>query len=394
MVKGLAALALLAGSASADTYFSESFGEGWEDRWVVSSEKDGKWGASAGEFHADSSNLGLQTTQDAKFYGISAKMDKTFDNKDKDLVVSFTVKHEQKIDCGGAYIKLMPSIDQTTFGGDSPYSLMFGPDICGSTKRTHAIFGNYGEEGKNIESTKNIRCESDQLTHVYRMVVKPDNTYSVSIDTKEVESGSIYDNWKFLLPKEIKDPEQSKPETWVDEVKIPDPEDVKPEGYDDIPAQIPDPDAEKPDDWDDEDDGEWEAPMLDNPDFKGPWTPKMIDNPAYIGPWEHPMIPNPDFVDDANVYHTCKDCMYVGFELWQVKSGTIFDDILITDSVEEAKAWEEAHWGAIKDAEKEMFDEKENARREKERLEREAAEAKAAEQAEDEEDFDMGEEEL
>lgn len=31
---------------------------------------------------------------------------------------------------------------------------------------------------------------------------------------------------------------------------------------------IPDPDAEKPEDWDDEVDGEWEPPMIDNPDYK------------------------------------------------------------------------------------------------------------------------------
>ena len=37
---------------------------------------------------------------------------------------------------------------------------------------------------------------------------------------------------------------------------MPDPTDVKPEGYDDIPKEIADPDAKKPEDWDDEDDGE------------------------------------------------------------------------------------------------------------------------------------------
>lgn len=36
----------------------------------------------------------------------------------------------------------------------------------------------------------------------------------------------------------------------------------------DKPQNIPDPDAKKPDDWDDEIDGEWEPPMIDNPDYK------------------------------------------------------------------------------------------------------------------------------
>lgn len=49
--------------------------------------------------------LGLKTTQDAKFYAISAKFD-SFSNEGKALVVQFTVKHEQKIDCGGGYVKV------------------------------------------------------------------------------------------------------------------------------------------------------------------------------------------------------------------------------------------------------------------------------------------------
>lgn len=36
----------------------------------------------------------------------------------------------------------------------------------------------------------------------------------------------------------------------------------------DKPENIPDPDAKKPDDWDDEMDGEWEPPMITNPEYK------------------------------------------------------------------------------------------------------------------------------
>ena len=36
-------------------------------------------------------------------------------------------------------------------------------------------------------------------------------------------------------------------------------------------------------DWDDEMDGEWEPPMIDNPDYKGEWKPRQIDNPDYKG---------------------------------------------------------------------------------------------------------------
>ncbi len=95
----------------------------------------------------------------------------------------------------------------------------------------------------------------------------------------------------------------------------------------------------------------------------------------------HPLIPNPEYVPDETLYHRCTDCAYFGFELWQVKSGTIFDDIIVTDSVEDAKAFAGETWGARKDKEREMFDKheaevkaKEDERREKEREDREKEE--------------------
>lgn len=58
----------------------------------------------------------------------------------KMCTLRYSVKNEQKIDCGGAYIKVLPKADQASFGGETPYSVMFGPDICGATRRTHVIF--------------------------------------------------------------------------------------------------------------------------------------------------------------------------------------------------------------------------------------------------------------
>merc|ERR1712187_369994 len=198
---------------------------------------------------------------------------------------------------------------------------------------------------------------------------------------KSVRKGKLDDEFDFLEPKEIKDPAKSKPKDWVDQKKIPDPDDKKPKGYDDIPEEIPDPDARKPDDWDDEDDGEWEAPMIDNPAYEGPWSPKMIDNPDYKGQWEHPVIPNPDYIYDDSMHAVCANgCSLIGFELWQVKSGTIFDDIIVTDSLEEAQKFAEDTYFKKKDGEKKM---EEKAKEE----EKSAAEASASE-----DDDDMGNE--
>lgn len=69
---------------------------------------------------------GIQTSQDARFYAISRKFP-SFSNKDKPLVVQFSVKHEQNIDCGGGYVKLFDcSLEQKNLHGESPYEIMFG----------------------------------------------------------------------------------------------------------------------------------------------------------------------------------------------------------------------------------------------------------------------------
>lgn len=146
---------------------------------------------------------------------------------------------------------------------------------------------------------------------------------------------------------------------------IDDPEDKKPEGYDDIPEEITDPEAKKPEDWDDEEDGEWTAPTIPNPEYKGPWKAKKIKNPNYKGKWKAPMIDNPDFKDDPDLYVFPK-LKYVGVELWQVKSGTLFDNVVICDDPEYAKSIAEETWGKQKDAEKAAFEEVEKKREEEE----------------------------
>merc|ERR1712168_947559 len=90
--------------------------------------------------------------------------------------------------------------------------------------------------------------------------------------------------------------------------------------------------------------------MIDNPDYKGEWKPEMIDNPDYKGEWKAKQLPNPDYREDVYAYD---DLAYVGFELWTVNKGSIFDNIIITDSYEEAKAFGEKLWKPTSEKEKE-----------------------------------------
>merc|ERR1712164_193867 len=191
-------------------------------------------------------------------HSISAPLDKKASTTDGTLVVQFTVKHEKKdyAFCGGDYIKLLPGkVDAKSFGGDTPYSIMFGPDLCGyDVSRIHLIFEHNGENLLKEDEIKLDYADKDEFTHLYTLVLEKDGSYEVFLDQDSKAQGNIVDGWAFP-DKEIKDPEVSKPEDWVDTKKIPDPEAVKPDGYDDIPAEIPDPEAEQPEDWDAEEDG-------------------------------------------------------------------------------------------------------------------------------------------
>ncbi|EGC30253.1 hypothetical protein DICPUDRAFT_50849 [Dictyostelium purpureum] len=374
---------VLLGLVNAKVYFEDSFDGDWESRWVISDwhKDDGRAGKlvhTAGKWYNDDSKKGIQTSEDARFYAASAEFP-AFSNKDKDLVVQYTVKMENKMDCGGAYIKVLPSgLNQKEFNGDSEYALMLGFDTCAGSKKVHFII-NYN--GKNHLIKKEITNPPvDQLTHQYTFVMSPDNTYKVLIDNKEVQSGSITEDWEVLAPKQIKDPKESKPADWVDVKEIDDPADVKPADYDTIPATIVDPEAAKPEDWNDEDDGEWEAPTIANPEYKGEWKAKKIPNPEYKGEWVHPLIDNPEYKDDKEIYKF-DNLNYIGFELWQVKSGTIFNNFFISDSLEEAKEFSEKTFVNQQEGEKKMFDELEAKRVEEEKKKAEEAK-KAKEEAE------------
>ena len=361
--------------------------------WKTDERTNGKFELTAGQWYGDAqSDRGIQTSQDARFYAASADMGKAFSNEGKTLVLQFSAKHEQKLDCGGGYIKLLPgSVDQKSFGGDTPYAIMFGPDICGTaTKRTHVIFTD--KAGKNLLTKQNIACETDELTHVYTLIVHANNTYEVLIDNEEKSAGDLEEHWDFLPPKTAKDPDAKKPEDWDERATIPDETDEKPEGYDDIPETIADPTATKPSDWGDEDDGEWEAPTIKNPEFKGPWRQKQIDNPDFKGIWTAPDIPNPEYTADDTLYKF-DDLRYVGFELWQVTAGSVFDNVLVTDDAEYARASAEIFLKNSKHAERKMFEEVKAKKKEEDDLEakRLQEEAEASGEGDDFGDYDDSE---
>merc|ERR1712048_1427145 len=87
-------------------------------------------------------------------------------------------------------------------------------------------------------------------------------------------------------------------------------------------------------------------------------------------------IANPEFVDDDAIYKYA-DFGFLGFDLWQVKGGTIFDNVIVTDDVAEADSMAKK-WKAVSAVETAKKKEEDDAK---------AAEA-ASKPADDDEDDD------
>merc|ERR1712028_232557 len=68
------------------------------------------------------------------------------------------------------------------------------------------------------------------------------------------------------------------------------------------------------------------------------------------GEWSPKQIANKDFVKGEQL--AAFDAKYIGYELWIVNNGTIFDNILVTDDLEYAKAQGEKLWRPTSKGEK------------------------------------------
>ena len=71
--------------------------------------------------------------------------------------------------------------------------------------------------------------------------MQPDSTFEVRVDNKVVNSGSLLEDFEPPVNPPADDLAEKKQEDWDEREKIPDPDAVKPEDWDeDAPAQIVD----------------------------------------------------------------------------------------------------------------------------------------------------------
>jgi len=264
------------------------------------------------------------------------------------------------------------ALHQDEFSNVSPYVVMFGPDKCGSTNKVHLIINHKnpktGEyEEKHLSSPPAARIV--KTTELYTLIIHPNNTVIIQQNGEQVKEANLLEDFTpaFNPPKEIDDPKDTKPDTWVDEARIADPEATKPEDWDedapfevvdeeatipedwlvDEPSTIPDPEAVKPEDWEDDEDGTWvaptvpnpkcdevsgcgpwEKPTIKNPAYKGKWTAPFIDNPAYKGVWAPKKIKNPAYFEEK-APSNLEPMGAIGFEIWTMQNNILFDNIYI-----------------------------------------------------------------
>ncbi|XP_029007194.1 calmegin isoform X1 [Betta splendens] len=392
-----------------DVYFADTFDDGSLGRWQLSktvkgdadddiAKYDGKWAVEQLKENKVPGDQGLVLKSRAKHHAIAAMLDKPFVFQDEPLVVQYEVNFQDGIDCGGAYIKLLSDTEDLhleQFHDRTPYTIMFGPDKCGEDYKLHFIFRHKNPLNNDVEEKHAKRADvdlkkfyTDKKTHLYTLVLNPDNSYELFIDQSSVSRGNLLHDMVPPVnpPKDIDDPNDSKPNDWDERAKIPDPEAEKPDDWDeDAPAKIedpdavkpegwlddesefvPDPNAEKPEDWDEEMDGEWEAPqipnpacetapgcgkwqrpMVNNPKYKGKWKAPLVENPSYQGVWKPRKIDNPDFFEDLQPFRMTA-FKALGLELWSMTPDIYFDNFIITSRKEVADRWASDSWGLKK----------------------------------------------
>lgn len=118
----------------------------------------------------------------------------------------------------GAYVKMPMAADDlelSKLNSDTRYSIMFGPDKCGTDNKVHFILqhknpvSNVWEE-KHFNTTIPIKGDK-RKTHLYTLHIKNNNDFEIYIDMKSASKGNLLTHMKpSINPNEEIDDETDK----------------------------------------------------------------------------------------------------------------------------------------------------------------------------------------
>ncbi|KAK7138389.1 hypothetical protein R3I94_013874 [Phoxinus phoxinus] len=302
-----------------EVYFAEPFDANALDRnWVLSKavrdeqpkllKYNGEWVVEEPREPRFLGNRGLVLKSPGRHHAISAYLRKVYHFTDKPLCVQYEVFFQKLVDCGGAYIKLLSHSDDlrlSQFSDATPYTIMFGPDKCGSAHKIHFIFshrnpvtGTYEEKHARQPEVDLSDYFTDQRPHLYTLNLYPDNTFEIFIDLTLINKGSLLED----MDTGTQEPEYA---ALADGVHT---SDLKLEH--------------------ERTDGASSRPALSNPQSRPSRNPKDKDSR------EQPFTMSP--------------VAAVGFELWTLTGDVMFDNIFLSDSLEVARRWTEDTWSKRK----------------------------------------------
>jgi calnexin len=71
-------------------------------------------------------------------------------------------------------------------------------------------------EEKHLKKAPTVKA--DKISHLYTLIVRPDNSFEIKIDGEQAAAGSLLEDFAPPVnpPREIDDPTDVKPADWVD----------------------------------------------------------------------------------------------------------------------------------------------------------------------------------
>lgn len=290
----------------------------WHPQWISSGSTttSGKSYSKLWKITEETSLKGRKNDQglfiqgENSHYAISAASEQPFTFKhDRPIVVQYEVKKERPQECSGAYAKLIADskyFDPHYFNDMTPFAILFGPDYCGSKNEILLQLTQRNSQTGRHETWKlrnQLRSSVDTvLSTLYTLIIHQDETFNILVNNVSVFEGSLQNDFDLISS----DGTENMPEWWDDREYIRDPTAMPALG---------------------EDEATWDAPFIKNANYHGPWTGHGGDPPTSS-------LTRGQLLPIAGV----------GFEIWSVEAGIIFDNIIVTQDDQMLKSFTETTW--------------------------------------------------
>ncbi|XP_036825535.1 calnexin, partial [Oncorhynchus mykiss] len=195
-----------------EAHFAETFdSDPLDRRWVQSKavketdaealKYDGQWVVEEPAAAMYPGNRALVMKSSGRHHAIAAYLHTPFNFMHTPLCLQYEVRFGRDVECSGAYIKLLTQthlLRLSQFSESTPYSVMFGPDKCGTSHRLHLIVRvTDSSNGRNQEIHAPQPVDdltvyfTDRQPHLYTLQLYQDSRYEIFIDQSLISQGRL-----------------------------------------------------------------------------------------------------------------------------------------------------------------------------------------------------------